>query len=216
MVSGTVPRSREAQEELRAQILANPEEGWRTFLSEFGPLLRSLIRKFGLSPEDQEEVFQEVTHTLIRNNYRAFRAWEHEKSSLSNYIAVITIRATVSFTKSAYYQHTLKVQRDAGGTDGTPSILALLESPTRNPRDRLDRIHTAEAFETILDRLLEKGTLRREDHQLLLLRLRGLSYREIEPILGLSVETLTSRFTRLKPILKSALVSQNIRSDTLG
>lgn len=203
----TAPHTRESQEELRTFILENPEEGWKAFLRDYGPLIKNLIRNFKLSPEDQEEVLQEVAHTLIRNNHKAIRDWQFERSSLANYIAVITVRAAVTFTKSAFHQFSRRIHPIGEGTEDAADPLDPFMEPTRSARERLHRIHLTQKFEEALCSLVEQKTLRPEDYQMLVLRMRGLSYREIESLLGISVETLTSRFSRLKPVLRTALAT---------
>lgn len=205
-------RNRQREEELRNGVLENREKGWKDFLAHFSPLIHSLIRRFHLSQEDHEEVFQEVSVNLSRNQSKALRDWDPDKGSLSNYVGVITVRTVQTFLKSRFHLESLRMQSGANWPDDPQEILDLLSHPTRCVREQIYRNQIMEILRGILDDLVTRGRINEDDRRLLRLRLQGQSFREIEEFLGIPVNTQTSRFSRLKPILVAALFSVEISS----
>jgi RNA polymerase sigma factor (sigma-70 family) len=203
--------TKKPDEILREAILSDPEEGWKRFLSHSGPFVRNLIGRFHLSKEDEEEVFQEVCHTLLKGDSRAIREWNPDICSFSHYLAVVVTRTTISFVRSAFHRYTREKMTVADEEQVAEAFLARLEDPTRSVRQRLQRLEEAEILVGVLDRLVSHKKIREADRQAVILRLYGLGISEIEKILGIPSSTLTSRLTRIKLSLQRALLDAGIR-----
>jgi RNA polymerase sigma factor (sigma-70 family) len=214
MPQGPATRSRSFEEELRDSILKNPEQGWDQFFTTYGRLIRNLIWNFRLGEEDREEVFQELCHTLVKNGSKAIRDWDPEKGALTTYLSIITVRTAIRFIESGYHKYRGRVIPEHSLDPGGWNLHSILDRTTRSAGERLHRLQVYETFKKVLSRLEQDGAISEDDRRLLTLRLGGLSYKEIEDLLGISVGTATRQFSRLKPILRRALSEAGITPAT--
>jgi len=66
-------------------------------------------------------------------------------------------------------------------------------------------LSVTKVLEEALHRLVERGDIRDRDRSLLFLRAGGLSYKEIEELLGVPEKTASRKFSRLKPLVRREL-----------
>lgn len=210
---------RQVEKELRDNMVRNPDRGWERFLAAYGDLIRNLIWNFRLTQEDREEVFQEVCHTLVKEDSKAVREWDPDRGSLATYLSVITVRTSINFVESGFHKTQKRMIAESVGEGGYSNLQGIVDTTTRTAGERLQRLQVYDTFVRVLERLEQGGAIRSVDRRLLILRLVGLSYKEIEDLIGVSVGTATRRFSRLKPVLKEALKQvgispQDLREET--
>jgi RNA polymerase sigma factor (sigma-70 family) len=196
--------------DLRESVLEDPEQGWKDFLAQYSNLFHSLIRRFPLSTEDREEIYQDLCAGLLRNSVKSLREWDPEKGSLSNYLAVITVNTARSFLRSRFHQDNQRTRSATPPHPDCPNLFEMLENPTRTVRDRLDRLQLIEMLEATINRLAAEGKIRLEDRDILVLRLSGLTYREIEDRLCIQANTQSRRLNRIKVVLQRALEAEGM------
>ncbi|NUN95015.1 MAG: sigma-70 family RNA polymerase sigma factor [Candidatus Omnitrophica bacterium] len=195
---------------LRDLILSHPEEGWKAFLREYGGLLKRIIGRFDLSQEDREEVFQEINEHLVRQDFRAIRAWRPEVCGFPHWIAILTTNTAINYTRSSYHGFT-KRKVDPGEMAGfLDDFLESRASRTRSVRDRLHRLEIIRTLDEILDKLVKEKRILEEDRRVLSMRAAGLTFAEIEELLGISPSLASSRLTRLRPTLKRVMREKGV------
>jgi RNA polymerase sigma factor (sigma-70 family) len=199
-------------------ILADPHSAWPGFQIEYSRCIRRAVRRFHFSPEDEEEVFQEVCHTLVKDDYNALKAWNSESSSLCYFVSLIALRTAINFSKSRFHAFSnRKAFSIEGLSERDPDSLLDLDRPTRTVRERLEAILIVEYLERELTRCVKEGKMKPEDRLLVSFRLQGHSLGEIAILLKIPVEHLRVRFFRLRPQLRSLLVKGGIgESDSQG
>jgi DNA-directed RNA polymerase specialized sigma24 family protein len=138
------------------------------------------------------------------------RDWDPEKGSLATYLSVITVRTAINFVESGFHKSQNKIVAEQTAKGDAAALDEFVDTSTRTAGERLHRLQVYETFLDVLNRLEEHGAIHAEDRRLLIFRLVGLSYKEIEALIGLSVGTATRRFSRLKPVLKEALIQVGI------
>lgn len=195
----------QSDEQLRQSILDSPEIGWRNFLVIYSGFIKNLINRYGFTIEDSEEVLQEVYQSLLKDNSRFFRIWDESKCSFRGYLYVVISHAAISFYRSRFYQestHHIYLEQDRG----SPYLqLEDLVSAAISPPERLHRIQMISILSESLERWIEQEKVDPLDRKIVFLRLRGLTYKEISDLTGLTTHTVSARFNRLRPRLKKAL-----------
>jgi RNA polymerase sigma factor (sigma-70 family) len=200
-------------EELRDLVLSSPEEGWKVFLEAHSRFIHRIIKRFRFSPEDCEEIHQEVLHRLLRNDCRALRVWEPSRASLRGFLSVITIRTVISFYRSSFCSFSRNCNRSPNDMVIFEEFITTVDIPASTPADRLHRAQLVNFFRTILDEWVQQERLNPVDREVVLLRLRGLSFREISGLIGISLTNAISKFSRLKPLLRRKLEQAGVRPE---
>ena len=198
----------QADEQLRASILHSPEAGWRTFLEIHSAFIRNIIKRHGFSIEDSEEVLQEVFHNLLKEDCRFFKVWDSSKCTLRGFLSVVATHAAITFYHSRFHRESFLKSHQDGSIE-----LDVLVSPSVNPAERLFRIQAVSLLTDVLDRWVIEGKLDSIDKKIVLLRLRGLSFKEISDVTGMTVNHTTVRFSRLKPRLQKLLARKGLEED---
>lgn len=199
-----------ADEQLVSLILSSPDEGWRNFWDTHGRFIQRIIGRFDLCPEDIEEVRQEVCHSLIKDNYKILRAWDSEICSLRGFLSVITAHAVSNYFRSSFHRFNLKrvdLERD---TEDRVEVHSGFMAASFSASERLYRVQVTRFLRKSLDEWVAREKLSPTDRELVLLRMRGLSFKEISALTGMTTSHATVRFTRLKPLLKKRLEEAGI------
>jgi len=208
--------SRQCDKDLRDRVIADPDRCWPDFLASYADTIRRVVRRYGLSVEDQQDVFQEVNKTLIKGNLKALRAWDPNACSLPHYLTIITNRTAINFVKSAYHTYAAKKMDPMPPEEVVPRLIEHLEDPACSARERLQRLQVIQGFRQTLARLIETNRIRQMDSQLIALRLRGLTYQEVGGFVGLPKATVVTRLSRLKAILREELIRSGIEPSDLS
>jgi RNA polymerase sigma factor (sigma-70 family) len=90
-----------AEEQLRLLLAENPEQGWRTFIDAYTPVLLALIERAGIVDRDEAmEVYVRACERLAANHYAALRRRDPSLGSLTGWLVVIIRRAAVDWIRS--------------------------------------------------------------------------------------------------------------------
>ncbi|MCG3195575.1 MAG: sigma-70 family RNA polymerase sigma factor [Candidatus Omnitrophica bacterium] len=191
-----------SDEWLREQLLQSPEEGWSQFWRVHGPFVERIVGRFQLRKEDREEVLQEVSHALVKENFKVLREWNPERCSLRGFLSVIVARNVISFFRSGF--HSYNARKSSLPSEGVSpeGFSLLLEDSANTPAERLHRIELVRSLLKLLDDWVAQHQISATDRMLVLLRLRGMTFTQISNALGISRSSATVRFTRIKPFLK--------------
>lgn len=194
---------------IRDLVLSDPEKGWTLFLKHYQGSIKGLIWTFGLSHEDAEEVFQETCLRLSKNDSKLIRAWDPKRCSLRGYTTVVASSVCLNFLKSRFHSYSKrKASSDCEEFDNG-DIVALLEDSAPSPFERLLRLEAAGRAQSTLNEWYACAGLTERDRALVNLRLRGLEYREIAAILGISESNAAVRYHRLKKEIEKLFIPLN-------
>jgi len=198
---------------IRDQVLASPEEGWKTFWEIHGSFVLKIAGRFKLSAEDMEEVRQEICHALIKDDFKVLRTWNPERCSLRGFLSVVTAHIVLTFYRSSFHRFNLKkvalIEDQSNTGDQYPHLVDAAFTVT----DRLYRNQVAGLLQKSLDEWVEEEKLSATDRSLVLLRLRGLTFKEISRMTGITTSHATVRFSRLKPLLRKKLEEAGIHPE---
>ena len=200
-------------QELRDQVLASPEEGWKDFWETHGGFILRIIGRFSLSIDDTEEVRQEICHALIKDNFKVLRTWNPERCSLRGFLSVVTAHIVMTFYRSSFHRFSLKKVELLEDPTASGEHLPNPFDPTFTVTDRLYRVQVTGFLQKSLDEWVEEERLSSTDRSLVLLRLRGLTFKEISKMTGITTSHATVRFSRLKPLLRKRLEEAGIHPE---
>lgn len=147
-------------------------------------LIFKIIRAYGDTAEDQEDLFQEI----VLQVWRSIPAFRHESAPVT-WIYRIALNTAISWIRKEK-----KHRRLSGDMESSPEIL----TPADIPDDgRLKWLYT------VIHQLDEI------DRSLILLQLDGFSYREMASILGISESNVGVKINRIK----QQLIAQSKKID---
>jgi RNA polymerase sigma factor (sigma-70 family) len=198
---------------LRDRILASPEEGWKVFWETYGGFIHRIIGRFDLSPEDSEEVSQEVCHALIKDDFKVLRIWNPGRCSLRGFLSVIAAHSVANFYRSSFHRFTLRKSNTSGNAEASDEHHSSLMEATFTAAERLYRAQVVGILRKSLDEWVSEEKLCPTDRNLILLRLQGLSFREISTLIGITTSYATVRFSRMKPLLRKRLEEAGIQPE---
>jgi RNA polymerase sigma-70 factor (ECF subfamily) len=163
--------------------------------SEYQPLVHGIALRFTGSPEDAEDVTQEV-FTKIWKNLEAFKS----QSTLKTWIYRIAMNSCIDYSRKPWKRH---VQKNTGLED------ALEEGDERvqlSDDDTAERRLLAKEKAAQVRRAITR--LRPHLRAVLVLKdLEEMSYDEISEILGVGLGTISSRLNRARKALQEAFQS---------
>jgi RNA polymerase sigma factor (sigma-70 family) len=200
-------------QKLRDRILASPEEGWNDFWEAQEGFIHRIIGRFKLSPEDSEEVRQEVCHALIKDDFKVLRRWDPDRCSLRGFLSVIAAHSVANFYRSSFHRFTLRKTNTPGDSEVSEDYYSSLMVATFTATERLYRAQVIGFLRKSLDEWVSQEKLCAADRNLILLRLQGLSFREISTLIGITTNHATVRFSRLKPLLRKRLEEAGIQPE---
>ncbi len=195
------------------QCIEGDERAWREFLERYRAIIYgSILKTLGVRGESHEladDVFQDVLLKLLSNDCRALKRFQR-RSKTTTWLARVAINATIDAVRRRRARHEIS-DLPGGDTESDNSAEEILK---RIPVDA--RILEGVSSRDMADRLL--GQLEEQDH--LILRMYffgGLKEREIAELLGIPINTLSSRKSRALEKLKSAARELlRVSSDGLG
>lgn len=196
--------------ELRDRLISDPDSHWPDFWHQFGALIKGRIRAFRLSREDFEDVLQDISLHLIKNNCATLRNWDPSRSSLSSYLKVVVSSRCLDYIKSQFYKEMHNPKILPTETDDGLDLLEIIDSGEKDPSERLQLLRLSAAVDQVLNGMCKNKLLKPVDRQLILLRAYGLSFKEIGVITGMREGTLMTRFSRLRSIVSDRLQQAGI------
>lgn len=188
------------------ECLKGSEEAWNRFYCQYIGLVRSIVgKKLIVSPEDREDVVQEVFAKLIKSLPEY-----NPQYSVTGFVCMIAERACISELR-----HRSSQKRDA--------ITDPVDHHNNPGEDEVSLREEQESSEDLLEQHQLVTLIRDAMHTLdercrELLRLKfyeEMSFKEIEPILGSNVNTLAVRAKRCMDQLKSTarrLMKKGVRT----
>ncbi|MCA9439333.1 MAG: sigma-70 family RNA polymerase sigma factor, partial [Candidatus Omnitrophica bacterium] len=184
----------QADSELLAHLLSDPEKGWESFWGEYQPFIHRVIGRFHLG--DQEpDVIQEIAQILIQNDYKRLRDWDPERSSLRRYLTIISVSCTINYVKSSKYRFDLlKIDTIDTSSGMGESFVQFVDEAVLSPAERLERVQIVELLRDSLEEWVESEKVQPLDRDIIEFRLRGLTFKEISEILDVTLSHVTTRF----------------------
>jgi RNA polymerase sigma-70 factor (ECF subfamily) len=164
--------------------------------SEYQPLVHGIALKFTGSPEDAEDVTQEV-FTKIWKNLEAFKY----QSTLKTWIYRIAMNSCIDYSRKPWKRHG---QRSTGLDDAMEDGA---EKVHLSDDDTAERKLLAKEKATQVRRAITR--LKPHLRAVLVLKdLEEMSYDEISDILGVGMGTISSRLNRARKALQESFQSQ--------
>ncbi len=200
---------------LLERVFKEPEQGWGEFWGEYRPFVETLILRYRLTKEDSEDLFQEVSLRLAKNEGELLRAWDSQRSSLKGYLSVITTSVCLNFLRSAFHKYS-KRKMGYPTQDNLPEVIQHFHDPTPSPRERFERLELLRVIEESLNALEKEGKMGNHDRLLFQYRLAGMTFVEIGQLLGISLENALQRFHRSKQVVRKRLQSLGLSDKGLG
>ena len=148
------------------------------WLKQYQALLFKVVRAYAFTPDDQEDLFQEISLQLW-NSIPKFR----QEAAVSTWLYRIALNTAITWTK--------KEKRHQAGRQNLGNMEHLLEEKAKAKDDRLVWLYE------------EIARLNEIDRSLTLLLLDGFSYKEMADILGISESHIGVKIHRIKKHLTS-------------
>ena len=208
MSTKLVPQLLSEDEVLRNRVLTCPGEGWIDLLSRYASLIQGRIASYRFSPDDAEDVYQEVCLRLVKNEAKLLRDWDPTRGPLPLYLGLITTSVCLNYLKSGFYAYRQRKLEPKKGTWSQWEIFALLEDPAPTPAERLQRLERLRQVETYLEAWADSRVLSQRDRLFIRFRLGGMSYEELSAILGISLSYSKVLFFRLRKDLIQFFIQQ--------
>lgn len=202
--------SREEERILRDAILKNPDEGWKALWKVYSRDIYGRIASYRLPPEDLEEVVQEFSFRIAKDDFKLLQRWDPERCSLRGYLRVIVSSCSLDFLKSPFFKQKTLFKNTQSENSVTENPLDFLEDEGLTPDERLNQREILRTVRACLDEWVSAGRLNLRDRLLLELRLAGAGYEEIARTLGVSREAATKQFSRLREELQKRLENRGI------
>ncbi len=195
------------------QCIRGDERAWSEFLRRYraiiyGSILKTLAVR-GEPHERAEDIFQDVFLKLLSDDCRALRRFQR-RSRTTTWLARIAINATIDAVRRRRARREVS---DAPGADSDSESPAeeILKHIAVDARI-LENVSARDMAERLLDRLDEPDGL-----ILKMYFFGGLKEREIADLLGVPINTLSSRKSRALEKLKSAARELlRVSSDEVG
>jgi RNA polymerase sigma-70 factor (ECF subfamily) len=164
------------------------EQGYifNKWLEQHKALIFKIVRAYGNSTMDQDDLFQEITIQV----WRSIPSFRHE-SAVTTWIYRIALNTAISWVTKEW-----KYRKANGAIDNMPDVLSLPHKPVEEQLTWLYKaIHA-------LDEI---------DRSVALLLLDGFSYKEMATILGITVSNVGVKINRIKKqlIIQSKKISDH-------
>lgn len=176
-------------EDLIYCLIAGEDPSWRMFLRRIGPIIRGQCVQAGLNPDDVDDIAQLFMLKLLEKNCMILRALKIKGSdSFYGWVRVVISRQVVDYLRN----RGLKDEREE---ESGMSYWRNIEYPSR-VNDWLDN-------KLILEKA--SGELNLGEKLLFWLEYSDLENSEVALILGVTVNAVQQRLTRLRKKLRGIL-----------
>jgi len=155
------------------------QEIFNTWLKQHQALLFKVVRAFAFTPDDQDDLFQEIT-IQVWHSIPKFQ----EKSAITTWLYRISLNTSITWNR--------KEKKHKAGRQGIHDIAHLLHE-----KDKMDS-RLVWLYEEI-------AKLNAIDRSITLLMLDGFTYKEIAEVLGITQSNVGVKISRIKKelIIKS-------------
>lgn len=190
-----------------------PTEGVPILLCRYGGILHRLASCYSRSPEDREDLNQEIVFELLEDGCRRLRNWEPGRASFSSYLFLVVRHICQNYRRKVNRIMRMASYSERTG-NGPVRVVSSVPGPVEAPTQRtsvalseaLNRLN--ECFET----LIEAGAARQEDRLLVVLRAEGHSAKTVGGLLGLEEDAVNLRYSRVRQRLVECLGRHGIKS----
>ncbi|MCB9783775.1 MAG: RNA polymerase sigma factor [Candidatus Omnitrophica bacterium] len=189
---------------LRDSLIKEPHHFWLVFWEKYGRLICSKVNSFHFSADDAQDVLQEISLYLLREDFKVLRNWDPKRSRLSTFLCVIAVSRCIDFKKKRDRSRNREVT-SAGSESEETEILDLMQSEDPSPEDRLQRVEKTEMVINAIHDLCQNGKIKPIDRQILQLRLLGKPAQEIATLVDMNESAVNKRFFRAKQVLVARL-----------
>jgi RNA polymerase sigma-70 factor (ECF subfamily) len=167
-------------------MLANEQERlFKQWLSDHKGLMFKVVRAFAASPEDQDDLFQEIL-VQVWSSIPSFR----KEAKGSTWIYKVALNTALAWQRAEKKHHRRRI-----------SVIEV--NGTSDPDGgRPEALEHREMVEWLYGEIRK---LRKVDSSLILLYLDGLSYREMADILGISESNVGAKLNRIKKRLAETM-----------
>lgn len=179
--------------------LAGNKASWDSFVKEFGKMAMNILNgQFsGISTSEKDDIIQNAFIKLIRGGLKDFRG--RTKYEFFKYFQVIVQNEAKSHLSSqARKNNTISLNQEMEGEEGA---VPQIEIPDDKPRQ--DDIAGNKATAKLVASILKEHAL--IDRRIFLMKVGGDKDREIADILGISMGTVASKYSRMKERMREAL-----------
>ncbi|MFH1675477.1 MAG: sigma-70 family RNA polymerase sigma factor [bacterium] len=174
-------------------MIVGDDRSWRLFITETGPIVRSLSLKSGLNEDEMKDIGQSVVLKLLENNCCVLRRLDYREQSFFGWIKVIISRQIIDYIR----EREGRIKRESGWTVDNDRI------PTRTSI-AAEKIELKVSVESASEQLSP------EDLMLYKFCVRDVPDFEIARILDLSLNAVQQRMSRMRKRLKTILESMKL------
>jgi RNA polymerase sigma factor (sigma-70 family) len=170
-------------------LIIKDDGSWREFLNQIGPLMKGICFRAGLNDDETDDIAQIFTLRLLENNCKVLRSYEaRDRDSFFRWVKVVISRIVLDYVRL----RDLKMDREmeSGEKQWRETEFKSLDGDWNTTRLTL---------EGLSDRL--SG----DEKVLFWLEYSDLENSEVAGILGISLEAVQKRLSRLRKKLKTIL-----------
>jgi RNA polymerase sigma factor (sigma-70 family) len=196
--------------ELVRLLCDHPQEGVPLLLRRYGGIIDRLVHRFSHSPQDREDLYQEVVLKLLEEGGRRLGRWEPGRAPFVYYLSLVIWQMCCRCRRK---MDRVRHSDSRGGNGSRPATIAgqrRMEPPGQRGQaafsEGLDRLN--ECFGA----LIEAGAAREEDRLLVRMRAEGYPAKEVGDLLGLEEDLVNLRYSRVRRRLLRCLERHGIKS----
>ena len=176
-------------------MIARDDSAWRIFLEDFGPLINGLCRTARLDTDEIDDIVQSIMVKLLDHDCRALRHLKVTREGLYQWFKVVVSRAI-----SDFYRH--QRRRKEHEAEWVELRFSLEE-------EKIDFTQMLDSA-SVIDDLL--AGLSDEERTLFWFEYRGVRNSEIVRVLGLQLQTVQKRLSRLRKKLRKLMIEKGLAS----
>lgn len=170
-------------------LIMKDDGSWRAFLYSIGPMMKGVCFRAGLNDDDVDDIVQNLALRLLENNLRTLRSFEFkDKDSFFRWVKVVISRMVLDFVRL----RNLRGDREMESGE-------IQWQETSNKSLEGDWNHARLMLEDVSEQL--SG----DERVLFWLEYSDLENSEVAAILGISLEAVQKRLSRLRVKIKALL-----------
>ncbi len=190
---------------------AGDTDAWDRFLRRYGGLIYSVISRYGLSYQDNRELFTHVLEKLWADGAGRLMVWKG-RCRLSTYIATVVSRLCSDYLRGHYFKEGRRYDALNGHNGDGKSVSGVVTA--RRPADK-------NAYRGVLRgdcKIILEGlmtNLSTDERSILwLFYWQGMRYAEIAQILNISANDVGQKLYRARGKLRNMLANKEIKNLT--
>ncbi len=183
--------------------LSNKEGGWDVFFKEYGSVAMNILNHHfpGFSQADKDDVIQNIFSKLLKGGLKNFRG-NKEYEFLAYLKKITTNEARTYLEYAGKWKTSISLDQEKNCGD---DILPPLEIPDNKPLPDIEM--EGNELVQLIYTVLDGSSV--ETKQIFLMKAEGYKDKEVSDILGISMGTVASRYSRIREKLRRVLGSHN-------